>query len=129
MALSMLSGRACHAEGTRWLALRLWAGMPTLFSKIRFFTRVRNPTPASPHRHLPWGTNAGANGLRNVKQAFSGIGTVGHYRTTQKLPDCDGGYRSLSSAEPGLVSGPRAVLADIGLGIELPRDGVTGHGS
>jgi hypothetical protein len=69
-----------------------WAGLPHLKSRICLDTRVRIPILASPHRHLPWGMYTESKGIRSVKQAVSGIGTVGHYRTAQKQLECDGGY-------------------------------------
>lgn len=55
-------------------------------------TLIRNPIPVLPHHHLPWRMDAESNGLRSVKQAVSGIGTVGHYRIAQIRSECDDGY-------------------------------------
>jgi len=46
--------------------------------KMALNTLIRNPIPVLPHHHLPWRMDAESNGLRSVKQAVSGIGTVGH---------------------------------------------------
>jgi hypothetical protein len=68
-----------------------WADPSSLKWSICLDTRLRNPIPDAPHRHLPWGMYTESKGLRSVKQAVSEIGTDRHYRTVQKQLECDGG--------------------------------------
>jgi len=85
------------------------AALPYLKWRICLDTLVRNPIPASPHRHLPWRMYTESKGFRSVKQAVSGIGTVGHYRTAQKQQECDGGYRWLCTQLIPLFDQPQSL--------------------
>jgi len=110
---------ACLAYETHFPALPLERLIDTF---RRLDSSTRPESGSVPLTLSSVGLSAGAYGLRNVKQAVSGIGTCANYRTAPNRPTVTGRYRTCAFFSSARFPTLPPCCRDIRLGIELPRD-------